>query len=145
MGWDQRVALHFPRGLVRPNVHAAAFVFRAVGAVRRISQPCGVDGNQVSQLGLAGVGEGVPSEVLIGEQGVAAMRGNCDSVEAGARGRLGLKAPVSMPVLGEQRALLVGLTPDRSDVLAARDRGKERVDPEGTTAPDAAPPKAPEE
>ena len=70
--------------------------------------------------------------MLVGEMGVAANGGNRDSVKAGARRRAGLKAPIRVPVFGEDRRLFIGLAFHRDDVLAARNRRDERIVSERT-------------
>ena len=52
-----------------------------------------------------------PGQVLVGEQGIAAMGRNLHRVETGAGGWPRLETPVGVPVLGEQRRLFVRLAP----------------------------------
>ena len=115
------------RGHARADVHAAALVLRAVATVRCIGEASGMDRDELGQLGLPFWLERVPCHVLVGVQGVAAGRWNIHRIETCSRWRTSLKAPVSMPVLGKQRRLLVSLAADRGDVLPSGDRGEERI------------------
>ncbi len=65
--------------------------------------------------------------MLVGKQRIAAHRRNRDAEQAGARRRFGLKAPVAVPVFGEQWRGFIGAALDRDDVVAALYRRDEGV------------------
>lgn len=65
--------------------------------------------------------------MLVRKFGVAANRRNGDAVKTGSGGRPCLKAPIAVPVFGEQRRGFVGAALDRDDVAAARNRCDEGI------------------
>ena len=65
--------------------------------------------------------------MLICKERIAPHGRNDFAVEAGARGRLGLEAPVRVPVFRKERGLFIGAAGNGDDVLAAGDGGDEGV------------------
>lgn len=63
------------RRLAWADVHAPALVPRTIGAVRGIGQARGMDGDEITQRSLALSGQGLPGQVLVGEQRIATVWG----------------------------------------------------------------------
>ena len=118
------------RFLAGTDIHAAALVPLAIRAVGRVGEAGGVDRSQIAPCGLLVGRQRIPRGVLVSEKGVATMRRDLDRQQAGSGGRTLLKAPIAMPVLGEQRRALIRFAQDRGDMVAPGDRGEERVGPE---------------
>ncbi len=86
-----------------------------------------MDGQSALESRTQGRRHRVERGMLVRVQRVATVRRDRDPVQAGARRRSGLETPVGVPVLGEQRRRLVGVSLDRDHVFAALDRSDERV------------------
>ena len=125
---DQRVGLGLQRLVGGADIHGAPGPVRLpIGPIAGIGQPGRVDGPASLDPSAQGIRQGVQRRVLVGVEGIAAHRGDGDPVEAGARGRSGLEAPVRMPVLREDGRGLVRPPLHGDHVPPPRDRRDERV------------------
>jgi hypothetical protein len=79
------------------------------------------------QLGAPLWGQGLKRGMLIGEQSVASDWRNRDAKETRSRRWYGLKAPVRVPIFGEQRGLFIGRSSYGDNVRSSRNRRDEWV------------------
>src|SRR3546814_15612424 len=121
--------------LFRSDVQAAARIPRTVHARWSIAAARAVDCHFSFDPGTQRIGHCVERGVLIREVGIAADRRNGEAEQAGACWRTRLKAPVAVPVFGEQRRGLVGAAFDRDDILSAGIGLYERIGAETAAIP----------
>ncbi len=86
-----------------------------------------MNGSQRAEFLLSRSRQGIECADLVCEEGVAASGRDVEGHQAGPGGRVLEKAPVAMPVLGEERSLFIGLAQDPGNMLSPLDGFEEGI------------------